>query len=57
MQDLVKVRYDVDSGHYHESSNLLSYPEKWDWRTKGLVTDVSSVSYLTSVEILLGCKI
>lgn len=40
MQDLVKMRYDVNSGHYHESSNLVSFPETWDWREKGLVTDV-----------------
>lgn len=40
MQDLVKMRYDVERGHYHESSNLVSFPEAWDWREKGLVTDV-----------------
>lgn len=40
MQDLVKKRYDGGIGHYHESSNLVSYPEMWDWREKGLVTDV-----------------
>lgn len=43
MQNLVDVR---QGGHarrrFHQHSDLLSYPERWDWREKGFVTDVSN---------------
>lgn len=39
MQDMVHTR---NRDHIiHQTSDLLSYPEKWDWREKGFVTDVS----------------
>ena len=41
MQDVVNVREGLRERRLHQNSDLLSYPEKWDWREKGLVTDVS----------------
>ena len=40
VQDTVDVWQDVDSDHFHQHSDLIYYPEKWDWREKGFVTDV-----------------
>lgn len=40
MQDMTEVRSGMNGEHLHQHSDLISYPEKWDWREKGFVTDV-----------------
>ena len=41
MQDSVDVSLWERDVQFHQHTDLVSYPEKWDWREKGLVTDVS----------------
>ena len=41
MQDIMNVRHSENGRRFHQHTDLLSYPEQWDWREKGFVTDVS----------------
>ena len=41
-QELRRDGGGVGRERLHQDSNLISYPEKWDWREKGFVTDVSA---------------
>ena len=41
MQDMVvDAKQELHERRFHRHSELVSYPEKWDWREKSFVTDV-----------------
>ena len=40
MQHMVDLQHSMEDHPLHQHSDLVSYPEKWDWREKGFVTDV-----------------
>ena len=42
MQNVVEAKRNPPEVTLHRHSGLISYPEKWDWREKGLVTGVSN---------------
>ena len=44
MQHMVDLQHNMEDRPLHQHSDLVSYPEKWDWREKGFVTDVSMMS-------------
>ena len=44
-QSMVDVKEGLNGRQFHQHSHLLSYPEKWDWREKGFVTDVSTLTH------------
>ena len=53
MQEMVDVRHGANVRRFHRHSDLVSYPEKWDWREKGFVTDVSHCDYKKATLFLI----
>ena len=48
MQDMVETRTELKNRRFHRHTELLSYPEKWDWREKSFVTDVRPYTQSTT---------